>query len=83
MQNLEQFKPAQCIVVAQFLAFPCCLEHGVIPFKILFACLSCFWGQYLSSSIKMYLKITTLIKKKIKFSSYVREFRMERLQSHI
>jgi hypothetical protein len=25
----------------------------------------------------------TLIKKKIKFSSYIRKFRMERLQSHI
>jgi hypothetical protein len=28
-------------------------------------------------------EIYTLIKKKIKFSSYIREFRMEQLQSHI
>jgi hypothetical protein len=29
------------------------------------------------------LKNTTLIKKKIKFSSYIRKFRVEQLQSHI
>ncbi len=28
------------------------------------------------------MSLTTLIKKKIKFSSYIRKFRMEQLQSH-
>jgi hypothetical protein len=35
--------------------------------------------SFLSSSWLVY----TLLKKKIKFSSYIREFRMEQLQSHI
>jgi hypothetical protein len=30
-----------------------------------------------------HVDISTLIKKKIKFSSYIRKFRMEQLQSHI
>jgi hypothetical protein len=72
MQNLEQFKnPAQCIAV-RALAFSCCLENGVIPFKILFACQFCFWGQYLSNSTTMYLKITAdlqqIVKKNMKIN---------------
>ncbi len=39
---------------------------------------TCYYSRFVWSG-----RLTTLIKKKIKFSSYIRKFRVEQLQSHI